>query len=603
MKPARRSKPNSAKLLNQGNEAFLAGRFYLAAEAFAKAREAEPRNPVILFNLASAKERTGDIGEAAQLLSEALRLRPSWDEPAQRLAMLLGRYRIETAGDLDPHGLLAAMSVARIDQQTIAAAARAHLQARSSLGEALRQAGEGEADEGARALLLRRTDKVLSQPLLLAALASPIATPQWERLLTAMRKLVLLEMPAARFEDKALTNLVLALIRQCLANEYVFAVGEEEALRLAETTVDAGALLAGEPGEARRLMLNLLYRPPRDVLGKRLPIEEARTIRPRGLGELVATAFEDEDGQAVLAAEIPAIGAIEDAVSQKVAGQYEAHPYPRWTSLQMPPEGSGRSRLERFFAPESLEFLDRPFKLLIAGAGTGRQAIAAAVRYGPMADVLAIDLSRRSLAYGMAKAARFEVTNIRFVQADLKALRQEEGPFDVIEAVGVLHHMAEPFKGWQALLGLLRPGGLMLTGLYSAMARRHIAKIRSEADYPGPGCDDETARRYRQTLLDRTDEAAANLTLSQDFYTLNEFRDLVLHEHERPIFLSEIEAFLTQHALIFRGFSLPRPLVDRFFEAFPDDEWPGQLSNWSAFEERHPQTFDAMYTLWCEKAE
>jgi SAM-dependent methyltransferase len=601
MKPARRIKPKPAELLNQGNEAFLAGRFYLAAEAFAKAREAEPRNPVILFNLASAKERTGDIGEAAQLLTEALRLRPDWDEPAQRLAILLGRYKIETAGDLDPHGLLAAMAVARIDQQTIAAAALGHLRARTSLGEALRRAGQGEAVEGARALVLRRTDKALSHPLLLAALASPIGCPEWERLLTAMRML-LLEMPAARFEDKALTNLVLALIRQCKANDYVFAVGDEETQRLAQTPVNSASLLSGEPGQSRALMLNLLYRSPREVLGETLSIEEARAIRPRALGEFLATTFEDEAKQAAIAAEIPTIGAIEDTVSRKVAGQYEAHPYPRWTSLQMPREGSGRARLERFFAPERLEFLDRPFKVLIAGAGTGRQAIAAAVRYGPTADVLAIDLSRRSLAYGKAKAAQFEVTNIRFVQADLTELGEEEGPFDLIEAIGVLHHMAEPFKGWQSLLGLLRPGGLMLTGLYSAMARRHIAKMRSEADYPGPGCDDKTARHYRQRLRDRTDEAAANLSLSQDFYTLNEFCDLVLHEHERPIFLSEIEAFLTQNALIFRGFSLPRPLSDRFFEEFPDDEWPGQLSNWSAFEERHPHIFDAMYTLWCEKA-
>jgi tetratricopeptide (TPR) repeat protein len=301
MKPARRIKPKPAELLNQGNEAFLAGRFYLAAEAFAKAREAEPRNPVILLNLASAKERTGDIGEAAQLLTEALRLRPDWDEPAQRLAILLGRYKIETAGDLDPHGLLAAMSVPRIDQQTIAAAALAHLRARTSLGEALRRAGQGEAVEGARALVLRRTGKALSHPLLLAALASPIGCPEWERLLTAMRML-LLELPAARFEDKALTNLVLALIRQCKANDYVFAVGDEETQRLAQTPVNSASLLSGEPGQSRALMLNLLYRSPREVLGETLSIEEARAIRPRALGEFLATTFEDEAKQAAIRA-------------------------------------------------------------------------------------------------------------------------------------------------------------------------------------------------------------------------------------------------------------------------------------------------------------
>ncbi len=93
MKTARRTKPSSAEFLSEGAEAFRAGRFYLAAEAFAKARAADPRNPAVLFNLASAKERVGDIDEAAALLTEALRHRPSWEEPAQRLSLLLGAVR------------------------------------------------------------------------------------------------------------------------------------------------------------------------------------------------------------------------------------------------------------------------------------------------------------------------------------------------------------------------------------------------------------------------------------------------------------------------------------------------------------------------------
>ena len=44
--------------------------------------------------------------------------------------------------------------------------------------------------------------------------------------------------------------------------------------------------------------------------------------------------------------------------------------------------------------------------------------------------------------------------------------------FDVIEANGVLHHLASPFEGWRVLLALLRPGGAMRIGLYSELARR-----------------------------------------------------------------------------------------------------------------------------------
>ena len=495
MKPARRSKPSSDRLISQGKESFRAGRFYLAAEAFAKARETDPKNPVVLFNLASAKERIGEIDEAAQLLTEALRLRPAWFEAAQRLALICGRYRIENAGELNPHGLLAAFAFDRIDRQVVASAAIAHLLAQSSLGEATESVASGEADETARDLILRRTDKSLSQPLLLAALtAAPNRNPEFERLLTALRRVLLLEIPAERFEDKALTAFAIALIRQCLLNEHIFSVTSDEHQALGKTSPDLAELLAGAPDQSRRLMLHLLYRPPETLIGKALTAAECRSIRPRALGELLMSWLADSDSRAILAADLPVTGRIEDDTSRKVAGQYETHPYPRWDSLQLPQEGSARAALARFFEPDRLSFLDRPLKVLIAGAGTGQQAIAAATRYGPAADVLAIDLSRQSLAYAKMKAEQFEIANLRFAQADLQNLTADDGLFEIIEAVGVLHHMAEPFQGWKTLAGLLRPGGLMLVGLYSAVARQNITNLRSEADYPGPDCDDETAR-------------------------------------------------------------------------------------------------------------
>jgi SAM-dependent methyltransferase/tetratricopeptide (TPR) repeat protein len=602
MKPARRPKPTSDDFLKQGRDAFLAGRVYLAAEAFTKALKIDPRNPAVLFNLASAKERIGEIDEAARLLTQALRSRP-WFEPAQRLALLAGRYRIEGAGELDPHGLLAAFAFDRVDRQPIAAAAIAHLRARSPLGDAAEKAKAGDAEEAARGLVLRRTDKALSHPLLLAALAaSPNRDPDFERLLTAVRRVLLLEVPADRFEDKALTGFTIALIRQCLVNEYIFATGPGERQRLGEAPVDLASLLAGAPDQSRQLMLHLLYEPPGRLIGKALTAAECHAIRPRALGEVLMSWLEEDDLQTIFATDIPVIGAIEDSTSKKVASQYEAHPYPRWDSLHTPREGSARPMLERFFAPETLGFLDRPFKVLIAGAGTGRHALSAAIRYGPSADVLAVDLSRRSLAYAKAKAERFEVKNIRFAQADLQNMSAGDGPFDIVEAVGVLHHMAEPFNGWKTLAGLLRPGGLMLTGLYSAVARKNIAALRSESGFPGPEIDDEMTRTYRQSLMNREDEEAARLLSSHDFYTLSEFRDLILHEQERPVFLSEIEAFIDQNGLLFRGFQLPGPIVEAFVKTFPEDRWPGTFTNWSAFEEAHPRIFDAMYRLWCEKA-
>lgn len=598
-------KPTAADFLNQGNTAFRGGRFFLAAQAFETARKMEPRNAATLFNLACAKERTGDIPEAATLLTQAARFRPQWPDPAQRLAVLLGRYTIDTAKGLDPHGLLACFAYDSIDQRVLAVIAMDYLRDTTSLGQAVKNAWDGDPDEVARNMILSRTDGVLHDRLMLVALsAGPIQDIRLETLLTAIRRIALLEVPPERFEDKTFTAFLLALIRQSMANDYVFAVSETELAKLKDITANWHNSLLDDPQQIRQLMLRLLYEDPGLIGLSELTLEDCRRLRPRGLGDLLAEWQEERLRLLRLAEEIPASGEISNATSRKVAGQYELHPYPRWRSLQMPDENSAPKTYRRFFSKDQLSFMDKPFKVLIAGCGTGQQAVAAAKRYGPNGDVLAIDLSKASLAYAKARSDDFGVANLRFLQADiLEFANSDEGPFDVIESVGVLHHMEDPFKGWRVLTDLLRPGGLMLTGLYSAVARGHLAELRGRSDYPGAGCDSATARQYRASLIAARDGQAAQITASQDFYSLNEFRDLLLHEHERPMRLPEIESFLKDHRLTFRGFQLPSPLTAHFLQNSKGESLPGSFNAWAAYEEQYPQTFGMMYNLWCEKSE
>jgi SAM-dependent methyltransferase len=595
-----RARLTQSDLLKDGTEAFIAGRFNLAASCFEKAHHAEPRDPVPLFNLASAKERLGEIDEAAAHLTRALRLRPDWADPARRFSALVSRYVLQAPADLDQYGLQAAFAVDEIDRDPLAATATAYLRATTMLGGAVHQAAIGNALPAARAMLVKRTDKTLSSPLFEAALTRGInRDPDLEKLLTAMRRVLILELPEKRYEDKALLGFACALLQQCFNNEHVFAVSDEEAARLKSAAVDWAALASGSVVASRNLLWQLLYQPPETVFAGRLGSEDCRKLRPRALAEVVAVRLKEDEELARLAENLPVIGEIRDSTSLRVGQQYQDHPYPRWTSLTVPAKGSARRRLERFFSPERLTFFDAPFKVLIAGAGTGRQAIDSALRYGDNADVLAIDLSRRSLVYGERMAAKFAAPNLRFAQGDILGLGQKVGPFDIVEAVGVLHHLAAPFAGVRKLAELLRPGGLMLIGLYSRHARQNIARLREDSRYPGPGCDDDAARRFRSRLI----AGAQNelLLRSHDFYTLGDFRDLVLHEHELTFALPEVEDALRAAGLIFRGFILPAPVEGQFTAAFPQDPWPGSLSNWHQFEESNSRTFDAMYRFWCEK--
>jgi SAM-dependent methyltransferase len=304
---------------------------------------------------------------------------------------------------------------------------------------------------------------------------------------------------------------------------------------------------------------------------------------------------------------MPRLGACADPTAQAVARQYESNPYPRWTSVGVVAPARLRRMLGRYFSDAELTFLDRPFKVLIAGCGTGQQAVQAALAYGPQARVLAIDLSAASLAYAARMAQHYGVGTIAFAQADLQTLagidRRYEGSFDVIECTGVLHHLADPLAGWRRLMPCLAEDGRMLVGLYSAVARRGLRTLRDDPAYPGPGCSDAALRQLRQVLLSRSgSEPGADLKSSRDFYTASNFRDLALHVSERALTLPEIARFIEDNGLSFRGFQLERGVLGRFQARFPAVAWPGSLQHWADFEAANPGTFNGMYNFWCTRS-
>jgi SAM-dependent methyltransferase len=387
-------------------------------------------------------------------------------------------------------------------------------------------------------------------------------------------------------------------------NDHAWAESAEETDALARIDIDPAALAAGDLEAARKLMLLGLYRPIQALLGAEARTESLAGLRPRPLRELIERRLAADGEQRRIAAALARLGAPADAVSRRVAAQYEKSPYPQWQSMHMPAPGSLRPALARYFSADKLAFMDRPFSVLIAGAGTGQHALQSALGYGENASVTAIDLSAPSLAYAEHRRRALAVGNVAFMVADILDLDRLEQHFDVIECVGVLHHMADPWAGWQALLRRLEPHGLMYIGLYSARSRQGLSNLRSEPGYPGPGCTDAAARAYRTGLLDRPATAPGeDLKTSKNFWNLNEFRDLTLHECEHHTRLPEIERFLSENGLVFRGFTLAQTVLDDFASRFADAPWPGRLGDWHHYEADHPLTFDGMYRFWCERAE
>ncbi|MCY3752885.1 MAG: class I SAM-dependent methyltransferase [Alphaproteobacteria bacterium] len=308
-----------------------------------------------------------------------------------------------------------------------------------------------------------------------------------------------------------------------------------------------------------------------------------------------------------------------DGTGDAVAAQYEANPYPRWGWVQPPLAGAVRAFLDRIAGGSGGPQPDGgwtggPLRILIAGCGTGRQAVEAALAYAPNARLLAFDFSRASLRYAAMKARRHRLDAIRFRQADILDLPDFEPPFDrpadLIECIGVLHHMADPFAGWRILLERLRPGGLMYVGLYSATARRGLTVLREKLAGAGiDPADPDAIRAVRARILAQTpdgpeDDFECGLADSADFYTLSEVRDLLFHAHERPLTLEAIGAFLEEQGLEFLHMDV-RPHIAEAFAAGVDgghgESAVLDLQAWATFERDNPDTFDGMYLFWIRK--
>ena len=86
-------------------------------------------------------------------------------------------------------------------------------------------------------------------------------------------------------------------------------------------------------------------------------------------------------------------------------------------------------------------------KILIAGCGTGQQLILAQ-RY-KNAKIIAIDISSKSLAYAQRKLDEYQIKNVKLIQMDILDIEILNEKFDIIECVGVLHHMEHPLDGFR----------------------------------------------------------------------------------------------------------------------------------------------------------
>jgi 2-polyprenyl-3-methyl-5-hydroxy-6-metoxy-1,4-benzoquinol methylase len=437
--------------------------------------------------------------------------------------------------------------------------------------------------------------------MLLALLQSKVVHDlELERLLTAIRRGLLQSaiVGDAGLVDGDCLEFFCALAQQCFLNEYIYALGETERTQVRQVRDRiAAALTAGADIAPLDLIVTASYLPLHQ-----LPMATSLLSRswPDAIERLLIRQIREPLEEEGDRNDIAALTAIDDAVSLQVQNQYEESPYPRWTTVPQinPTTVVDYLAGELVVAPASWPKGAAHSDVLIAGCGTGSHSIDTALRF-PQANILAIDISRASLAYARRKSRELGLSNIQYGQADILKLASLERRFDLVEAVGVLHHLSDPAASWQALLSLLRPNGLMLVGLYSATARQSLTAARAVIAERGYCATPDDIRACRQELIQRH-----GMPPFRDFSSTSGCRDLLFNVMEHQFTIPQIAAFLDANHLRFLGFSqLPPDVRKNFQQQFPDADAMRDLGAWHAFEQKNPLTFGNMYFFWVQKRE
>lgn len=422
-----------------------------------------------------------------------------------------------------------------------------------------------------------------------------------EFLLTALRMELLLS-NHKEFERQEIQETICSLTCQCINNEYVWYVSDKEQKKL--TQLDA---LVNDTEPAKKLswqtaaLLAMYHRPSRflkDGISKEEVVNKFTSL-PQCLRTLINEYLADFKEETSIKATIESFGGIENATSKMIAQNYEEYPYPRWIHMETPRQR--RVLLRNFFEEHELAFLDKPLEVLVAGCGTGSKAIEYAMDYGNHAQVLAVDLSRASLAYAARMARKLKVNNIRFLQMDLLDVPKLNQQFDIVECTGVLHHMQDPIEGGKALVDRLRDGGIMHISFYSELARRSIVKFRQECKLE-PTMNNNQIRAYRrQLMLDNAEIIDQGLSLRWDFFDLDRCKDLLFHPLEHRFTIPRIGEFLLALGLEFRGFEKPPLIPTQYWTPYPPRAERRNLAPWHAFEINNPDAFGNLYEIWAKK--
>jgi tetratricopeptide (TPR) repeat protein len=571
------------------------GKLEEAIKSYNKALSLKPDFAEAYNNMGIALRDQGKLDEAIEAYNKALSIKPDYAEAYNNMGVELSGVIFKKPNKGLQHTISSLLDKKlHARPADIAVAAISLLKFEPSLQKQLKSIRSVELIHNPLEII-----SDLDQLPLLRNLMSvcPLPDLELEKLFKKLRASILENFTSLKKASPELLRFQSALALQCFTNEYVYSQSqnEEKAINVLEKQIKE-LLSNNEQPSPQMILILASYKALHKYDWCQL------LIVTNQIQDVFTRQVEEPNQEEKLKLNLPILEEISDKVSSSVRQQYEESPYPRWVNLGLNLEPAPISKiveeLQLKLHYEKINKVKNP-NILVAGCGTGQHSITTAARFNS-SKVLAIDLSLSSLAYAKRKTKEFTIENIEYMQADILDLGKFNKQFDIIESLGVLHHMDNPIQGWKVLTDCLKPGGLMKIGLYSELARQHIVKIREEIRQTGIGSSNAEMRSFRETIIRSDIDHHKLIIKSPDFYSLSTLRDLLFHVQEHRFTIPLIKDHLNKLGLKFSGFESSK-IVSHFKQTNKNKEDPYDLDKWQAYEEANPLAFLGMYQFWCQK--
>ncbi|MFN3360938.1 MAG: class I SAM-dependent methyltransferase [Pseudanabaenaceae cyanobacterium] len=257
-----------------------------------------------------------------------------------------------------------------------------------------------------------------------------------------------------------------------------------------------------------------------------------------------------------------------DEVTRAVAALYDAYPFPPDPVIDEPPPGYNWRwswQAAYAFCTNGQIPPTNQVRILDAGCGSGVSTEYLA-HQNPEAEIVAIDISAGTLAVAQERIARTigKTDRVQFHQCSIYDLATIPGEFDLINCVGVLHHLADPDRGLKELAQKLKPGGLLHLFLYAEIGRWEISLMQEAIQILLPNKGDiATGVKLGRAIFAALPENNRLVQREKTRWFLENtkdecFADMYLHPHEIRFNIYSLFEFIDRSGLQFAGFSNPK---------------------------------------------